>query len=364
MSLDAQQLAAGFEQFIAAARELERSYAELKERTAAVDLELQATNRALQRALQEREAIFAALPLGLVAVRADGEVSCCNREAERLLAIAAAAGVELARRLPGEHPIGASLVRVRRVELPDGELVLLEDRSQVQELEREVHRLDRLAGLSELALGIAHEIKNPLNGVMGFASLLERSADPAAMRRQAGKIVQGVRQVDDIVRSLLGFARSDRGRARRATVADVVAEAAAAAALPAARLRLDGTTDAIVDADALLRVLTNLFHNALEAAPDASLQVAAAVVHGRLELIVQDDGPGVAAALGDRAFEPFVSTKERGTGLGLALSARVLAFLGGDLELLNAGEPGARFRVRLPLRERPAATPALAEVAT
>lgn len=358
MNVDPQQLARGFEQFIAAARELERSYAELKERTAAVDLELQATNRALQAALREREAIFAALPIGLVAVR-EGAVSCCNREGERLLAAAEAAGQALADLPAGERAFGDLLVRVRRVELPDGELLVLEDRSRVHELEREVHRLDRLAGLSELALGVAHEIKNPLNGVMGFAALLERGNDPEAMRRHAGKIVQGVRQVDGIVRSMLGFARPDRGRVRTATVATVVGEAAAAAGLPAGRVALRGTTDVGVDADALTRVLANLFRNAVEAAPDAALEVEVALAEGRLELIVQDDGPGVAAELGARAFEPFTSTKDRGTGLGLALSARVLSFLGGDLELLNPGEPGARFCVRLPLGRSAAAARSL-----
>ncbi len=364
MNVEQQQLQQGFAQFIAAARELERSYAELKQRTAAVDLELQATNRALQQALQEREAIFAALPIGLVAVRPGGAVSCCNREGERLLVAATTAGVDLATRGPGECTFGDVSVRLRRVELPDGELLVLEDRSRVQELEREVNRLDRLAGLSELALGIAHEIKNPLNGVMGFAALLERGNDPAAMRRHAGKVVQGVRQVDEIVRSLLGFARPDRSRARTASVAAVVAEAAAAAGLPPSRLQLRGEVGVAVDAEALVRVLTNLFRNAIEAAAAATVQVDAATGGGRLELVVQDDGPGVAGELGQRALEPFVSTKERGTGLGLPLSMRVLSFLGGDLELLNPGQPGARFRVRLPLGVAEPAAAAAAEATT
>ena len=349
MSIDQITLQAGFDQFIAAARELEQSYAELKARAAAVDLELQATNRALQRSLQEREAIFAALPLGLVTVQTDGSVRCCNREGERLQAAAQACGVDLARQSPGEVAVGASLVRVRRIALPDAELVLLEDRSHVQELEREVHRLDRLAGLSELALGIAHEIKNPLNGVMGFAALLERSTDHAAAQRFAGKVVQGVRQVDEIVKSLLGFAKPDRKRVRASTLAEVAADAALAAGLPGSRLSLQGPRELRVDADALVRVLTNLFRNAIAAAPGVHVTVRAEVQHGRLELFVQDDGPGVPASLGRRAMEPFVSTKERGTGLGLSLSVRVLAYLGGDLDLMNPGEPGACFRVRLPL---------------
>lgn len=362
MIVDEATLQQGFQQFIAAARELERGYAELKQRAAAVDLELQETNRALQQSLREREAIFAALPLGLVTVSAAGAVRCCNREAERLCALGAGHGVDLPRLPAGETAVGDGLVRVRRIDLPDAELVLLEDRSQVHELEREVHRLDRLAGLSELALGIAHEIKNPLNGVMGFAALLERSTDQTASQRFAGKIVQGVRQVDEIVKSLLGFAKPDRKRLRAATVAEIAADAALAAGLPTSRLSLQGQVTLRADADALLRVLTNLFRNAIEAAAGVHVTLRAEARHGRLELFVQDDGPGVPASLGRRAMEPFVSTKERGTGLGLSLSVRVLAYLGGDLELTNPGEPGACFRVRLPLAAEPAAAAVGAEV--
>ncbi len=355
MSGDRELLNAGFAQFVAAARELERGYATLKARADAVDLELRESNRALQQALTERDAVFAALPIGLVALRRDGTIASRNREAERLCEMAAADSIDLLRRAGGEVAFRDGSVRVRRVALPDGELVLLEDRSRVQELEREVHRLDRLAGLSELALGIAHEIKNPLNGVQGFAALLERSEDVSQMRRFAGKIVQGVRQVDEIVKALLGFARPERQRGRAATVGEVVADAAQAAGLPAVRVQMLGAREVRVDADALVRVLTNLFRNAIEAAPAVKIAVRAETRQGRLELIVQDDGPGVPAQLGDRVLEPFVSTKERGTGLGLPLCLRVLGFLGGDLELLNAGEPGARFRVRVPLLDDPCA---------
>ncbi|MCB9877719.1 MAG: ATP-binding protein [Planctomycetes bacterium] len=342
-----------FASFVAAARELEQSYAALRTQAAAVDLQLQESNRALQQSLAEREAMFAALPIGLVSLRVDGAVGTQNVEAERLIARASRAGVDLLGCAAGEVAFDGAAVRVQRVALADGELLLLEDRSQLQQLEREVHRLDRLAGLSELALGVAHEIKNPLNGLLGFASLLQRSEDPKAMKRYAGKIGDGVRAVDDIVKGLLGFARPAQKTAHMATLRQVAERVAAAADLPRVRLRLepaaDGAFDAQVDADAVGRVLANLVRNALEAAPATAVHMQARRLPGCVELIVADDGPGVPAHIAPTAFEPFVSSKERGTGLGLALSARVLSFLGGELELLNPGQPGARFRVRVPV---------------
>lgn len=77
---------------------------------------------------------------------------------------------------------------------------------------------------------------------------------------------------------------------------------------------------------------------------------------GRVEIEVRDDGPGIPVELGARVFEPFVTSKARGHGLGLALAARVVAFLDGTLELSNPGEPGACFRIVVP--RRAAAVPA------
>lgn len=355
MRIDDGQLQQGMANFIAAARELEHSYRELKRRAEVVDLELQASNRALQQALQEREAIVAALPLGLFTLDRQGGLRCCNAEAERLHALATAAGCQLAEQPEGECEAGALRLRLQRLQLPTGELLLVEDRSRMRDLERKVQRLDRLAGLSELALGVAHEIKNPLNGIMGFASLLERSSEDATTRRHAARIVQGVQQVDRIVKSLLGFARPERSRGRAAPLRQLLASAARAAGLPAARLFASGSLDVAADADAVECVLTNLFRNAIEACADVSLQAHAEVRAATLVLQIRDDGPGIPAGLGERVFEPFVSTKERGTGLGLPLALRVLAFLGGDLRLCNPGQPGACFELRLPLVAQPAA---------
>ena len=108
----------GFAQFVTAARELEAGYAALKQRAAAVDLQLQASNRALQQSLAEREAMFSALPIGVVALRADGTMGSSNREAERLLVAGQAAGVDLLQQRGGEVAFAEWVVRVQRVDLP------------------------------------------------------------------------------------------------------------------------------------------------------------------------------------------------------------------------------------------------------
>ena len=340
----------GFATFVEAARRLEQSYAELKQRADAVDLELADTNRELERTLAERETVFRALPVGVVATDPHAAVVWCNREGERLREAAARAACDLQAAGPGQLEIDGLTVRVGRVPLPDGgTLLVLEDRTRVVHLEHEVHRLDRLAGLSELALGVAHEIKNPLNGVMGFASLMQRSEDPDQLHGFAEKVVQGLKQVDEIVRAMLAFARPEQARAVMASVEEIVASASAQAGLPASRIRLSGDKGAVAESSALTRVLTNLLRNSIEAG-GASVEVSVDVCtcDHDIELRVRDNGPGVDADLGDRIFEPFVSSKQLGHGLGLALAARVLAFLGGSVELVDDGSPGATFLVRVP----------------
>jgi signal transduction histidine kinase len=350
VSLSQHELRQGFDAFVEAAGKLQQGYAELRRRAEAVDLELKETNRRLEQALAERDAIFAALPLGVVARRANGEASFHNDEARRLCDQADRHGVDLATAQRGDVAFGDGAVRVRRIDLPEGDLVLLEDRSHIQELEREVHRLDKLAGLSELALGVAHEIKNPLNGVMGFAGLLERTEDLGSARRYALRITEGLAQVDHIVKSLLAFARPANRQSALATVAESLSEAAVAAELPATRVALLGDGTLKAESGALQRVLSILLRNAREASSgDVRIEVSCRATARELEITVRDDGPGISADMADRVFTPFVSTKSRGTGLGLPLAVRVLSFLGGELSLLNPGESGAAFLIRLPL---------------
>jgi signal transduction histidine kinase len=291
--------------------------------------------------------VLSALPVGLIATDGAGAVVWSNREGERLQAAVQPARLAAVAAGEGEH--GGLALRVQRAPLPDGgTLVVVEDRSQVARLAREVDRLDRLAGLSELALGIAHEIKNPLNGVMGFAALLRRAPQAPQTERYLDKMLAGLDRIDGIVKAMLAFARPSDGRGSELPLADVVRQAAAEACVPMERIALHAAEGARASA-ALVRVLANLFRNSAEAAgASVAIDVRARREGGFLALTVADDGPGIPAAIAARIFEPFVSSKERGHGLGLALAARVMSYLGGSLELLDAGPPGARFRIRLP----------------
>ncbi len=139
----------GFESFVEAARRLEDSYGELKSRAEAIDLELAVTNKKLATTLSERETVFSAMPVGVAAVDVHGEISWCNPEARRLIAIASESGVDLTAAESGLLEMSQLAVNVNRESVrDDGIILVIEDRMMLVDMERQVHRLDRLACLS------------------------------------------------------------------------------------------------------------------------------------------------------------------------------------------------------------------------
>jgi signal transduction histidine kinase len=219
-------------------------------------------------------------------------------------------------------------------------------------LEREVVRLDALAGLAELALGIAHEIRNPLNAVAGFAGLLRRTKDPERLADWATRIEAGVAQIDEIVRRLLSFGQPTGGL-RTATTASQVVKAALRDCDPAPRhVVIRGPTrDRRLRTDpiALRQVLLNLLRNAVEAGgPRVPIRVEIGGTTDALRLEVIDGGPGIDAAVRGRLFDPFVSSKPGGSGLGLSLCHRIARALGGRIELADDTPGRTCFCIELP----------------
>jgi signal transduction histidine kinase len=351
-----QDLQQGFAAFQQAATRLTVAYESLKRRVGELDLELQDRNRRLRDAVAERDTTLARLPVGVVTLDATGAVRSMNAEAQRILD---------GRQLPpsgfptqdGDVRLGSEpplLLRLRNASLPDGgRLLVLEDRSRIEALEREVLRLDRLAALSELAFGIAHEIRNPLTAVAGFAGLLRRSRDPGRVAEWGQRIEDGVRQVDEIVRNLLAFARSGAQELQATTARELVRRACTSLSLPESRVTMAGPAldrSFVTDPVGVRQILVNLLRNAIEAGGvEVPLYVAATATGRALHIQVVDGGPGIPPELVAVVFDPFVTTKAAGTGLGLALCQRVAGCLGGSVRLEGSRPGETRFLLELPL---------------
>jgi len=244
-------------------------------------------------------------------------------------------------------------------------VLVLRDLSRVRELEEQVRRSERLAGLGVLAAGIAHEVRNPLVGVRGAAQLLEgEPAFPAALREYTGMIIRQVDRLNRLVGELLTLAEQRPLEPQPCNLHHVLEEALrlAEGGQRPGRFQILRQYDPEVpaaagDFDRLLQVFLNLVRNAMEAMPEGGeltvrtrFERVAPQCGGRpaVRVDVQDRGPGLPEEVRSRLFTPFYTTKDGGTGLGLAVSLRIVAEHGGAIEAENRPGGGAAFRVILP----------------
>lgn len=236
---------------------------------------------------------------------------------------------------------------------------------EVRALEREVERRERLAALGNLAAVVSHEIRNPLNAIgMGLQRLrgeFRPSQDADAYARILDLMQREVARLDAIVEEVLSLARPRPPRpvtvAPGALLAEVVGlarpEAEARGVTPVLEAPAD-LPSVRWDPDQMKQVLLNLVRNALEAMPrGGTLTLSAAADGATVRLVVEDTGEGIPAEVLPRLFEPYVTTRPRGLGLGLAIARRIVEAHGGRIEAGNRATGGARVAVTLPLAVPP-----------
>jgi signal transduction histidine kinase len=261
-------------------------------------------------------------------------------------------------RLSGEPPEEATGTRAvvgQLTGLVEGIDRLLEDRRQ---REREVMRADQLAMVGQIAAGVAHELRNPLTSVKMLVQTNLREATRLGFPSEDLEIIeQEIRRMERTLQRFLDFARPPKPERRPVSLDALVDQTFA---LVEGRARRQGVSlrfarppvplVAEADEDQIRQLLVNLVLNALDAMPDGGEIEVRLEEHGDdySELMVLDTGPGIPDSLFPTLFDPFVSTKETGIGLGLAVSHRIASGNGGELSAVNRPEGGACFVLRLP----------------
>ncbi|MBP7126466.1 HAMP domain-containing histidine kinase [Myxococcota bacterium] len=221
-------------------------------------------------------------------------------------------------------------------------------------LQEESRRREVLARLGEMSAVLAHEVRNPLAALKGHLQLLQE--DLAGDDRRRGRlevVLQVTGRLETLVRDLLE-STSDRPADRREVpLSEVIAaslDLAGEAPGPSLEVRAVGTGTARIDAQRVPRMIGNLVRNAREAAgPGGHVRLTVRREARILVFLVEDSGPGLAEAEADRVFQPFVTGKARGTGLGLFIARRVAEAHGGTLVAGRSDDlGGARFEARIP----------------
>ena len=222
---------------------------------------------------------------------------------------------------------------------------------------------EKLAGMGQLAAGIAHEVNNPLGVVLMYAHLLLDDCDPKSkLRDDVAMIAEQADRCKKIVAGLLHFARQNKVCREPIDIRDIVDRMLRAMALPdGVSLEIQHEVEnpiAEVDRDQIVQVLTNLVSNAIAAMPDGGrLTIRTTGNEHRVNIAVGDTGVGIPPENIKKIFDPFFTTKQmgKGTGLGLAVSYGIVKMHSGDIRVQSQADPaagptGSTFTVSLPRR--------------
>jgi signal transduction histidine kinase len=247
---------------------------------------------------------------------------------------------------------------------------LAETNRRLEQAQAEARRSERLAALGQLSAGLAHEIRNPLGIIKGSAEMLDQrlhSAEPLSAEL-AGNISSEVNRLSALVSRFLDFARPLQLELRPVALADVADRALKAVAAnwtgPAVRVERQyqsGLPAVPLDEDFVEQVFVNLAQNAYESMSERGggtlrVAIAAAERDGRpgIEMRVEDTGPGISAELREQIFNPFVTTKKTGVGLGLSIVSKIVDEHRGTIKVAprSPGETGACFVLFFPASEQ------------
>ena len=236
---------------------------------------------------------------------------------------------------------------------------------RLRQTERDALRAEQLAWVGQMAAGIAHEIRNPLMAIkLLVQTATDRPGGPTLRPRDFQVLEEEIIRLEAIVSGFLDFARPPRPEPRPVDVVELASQVADGlrprADLQGVSIIVEEPAEHVIasaDPNQLRQVLLNLLFNALDAQPRGGEVRVAAAVEGaedpQLAMTVADNGSGLPLGVGERIFEPFVSTKESGLGLGLSICRRIIEAHGGSLTAANRPQGGAIFTLRFPTRSSP-----------
>jgi signal transduction histidine kinase len=229
---------------------------------------------------------------------------------------------------------------------------------RVQQQQRELLRTEQLAAVGQLAAGVAHEVRNPLTGIKLLVEAALRPRGPRPLGPEDLHMIhREIARLEQTVQGFLDFARLPPPRRSTCDLREVLRRACDLVRTRAEQQQVQVVADvpgepvhACVDGGQVVTVLVNLFLNALDAMPQGGCLEArlAAPAQEAIHLTVTDTGPGIPAALAERLFTPFTTTKPTGTGLGLSLSRRIVEEHDGAITACNRPDGGACFAITLP----------------
>ncbi len=234
-----------------------------------------------------------------------------------------------------------------------GQILIFTDLTHLKAIESQMDLRDKLSSLGEISAGIAHELRNPMGVIAGYTKILQKKADET-IRPTVNAISREIMVMDRIISDFLSFARPVELNLADIDLKSIIQYCLMATAEKRNDIELQLSLNDLppVKGDEVLmrQAFINLLQNALDAMPQGgTLSISSSPGgDGFLEITVADTGHGISENVRDKIFLPFFTTKEKGTGLGLALVHKIVVSHGGTIQV-ESGDEGTAFRLRFPL---------------
>jgi len=250
-----------------------------------------------------------------------------------------------------------SLLILDEADAAKGRLLLVQDVSEMRELEKDLRKHERFAALGKVAAGVAHELRNPLSSIKGLAVLTGKKLenDERGMT-SVNLMIKEVDRLDRSIRELLEFARPENLDLKKYVFDELVYEALEIFETDFSSRKIRVKTDikdhfvVLADKDKMKQVFLNLFLNAIQAINEnGDIAISMYEEQGMAVCSVEDSGGGIPADIIDKVFDPYFTTKNDGTGLGLAISVKIVEEHGGTLSVSSCENQGTTVYLRLPV---------------
>lgn len=238
-----------------------------------------------------------------------------------------------------------------------GQMFIIRDLSQVKQLLDDIQKADKMAAIGHLAAGVAHEVRNPLSSIKGYATYFGTLFSEDSENRKAADVMTAeVDRLNRVISELLGVARPTDIILRNTNLPSLLQSSLRLVKQEAegakVTISLDigpGVDDISADPDRITQALINLYINAIQAMPDGGeLNVVARQRGSHFLLQVADTGAGLPNGVRSRIFDPYFTTKQTGTGLGLAIVYKIVEAHDGTIEVEYTGEHGTSFSLSIP----------------
>jgi PAS domain S-box-containing protein len=370
-------LRAAFEQFTQTSSIMEESYHRLQEQVDHLDRELSEKNIELEVAMEYLNSILDSMSDGVIAVNPDGKITTFNRAASKILKYesetikgqsfeavfgqllrpeSARQTRELTTQDQAQVPVTEKSALLSNASGEGmGAVMVFQDQRELEALREQIRQKDRLAAIGEMAATVAHEIRNPLGGIRGFAALLERDLEEDDPKyRLIQKILTGVKSLERVVNELLEYTRPIELTRKHVPLYDIIDSAMGYIDKGSKEISIDTSVDkdltVSVDVHLMRQALMNVLVNAVQSIDDSGkITLNSTTSEKYIQLDIIDSGCGMETTVQEQIFSPFYTTKEKGTGLGLAAVHKTMQAHGGSIEVISQLHQGSTFTLILPL---------------